>query len=296
MTHRNIVLELIAIAFLATGGIFVKISSLPPITTGFYRVVFSLPLLFPFVRKKILLVSRKDWIILFFAGVFLAGDISLWNISFSYTSVAHANLLTNLTPLTVIPVAFFLFKERMPRFFFIGTIITFTGVFLLVSGTDKAGTGTFRGDLSALSASFFYAGFLLITYRLRSRIESSVIMFISGIGSAITLFLTSCCVEGFRIPQGMEQLWPLIALTLSMQIIGHNLLAHCQGNLPVALSSVLCLAQPAIAALYAFFIFSEVPGPREILGIIIVITGIFLIKYSSGKSCIKKPLSETNNV
>ena len=114
---KDVLLELVAVAFLATGGIFVKLSTLPPISTGFYRVLFSLPLLFPLAFRGLKDLTKRDVLILILAGCFLAGDVALWNLSFSYTSVANANLLTNLTPFTVIPVSYFLFREKMPKFF-----------------------------------------------------------------------------------------------------------------------------------------------------------------------------------
>lgn len=275
---KDILLELIAVAFLATGGIFVKYSALSPINTGFYRVLFSLPILYPLAYKNLNRLKRKDIIILFLAGVFLAGDISLWNLSFSYTSVANANLLTNLTPFTVIPVSFFLFKEKIPKFFFAGAVITLLGVFILIGGKINPSTSNYFGDFLAFCASFFYASFLLISYRLRDRIESSVIMFVSGFGSVTALFISSALIEGFQVPNSINELWPLLGLTLCLQVIGHNLLAHCQGKINVNLSSIICLSQPAIASVYSFLLFSEIISPKEIAGIIIVVAGVYLVK------------------
>ncbi|QHQ61488.1 EamA family transporter [Anaerocolumna sedimenticola] len=275
---RYIILELLAIAFLATGGILVKISALSPINTGFYRVLFSLPLLFPIAYKHLKQLSKRDTMILLLAGIFLAGDISLWNLSFHYTSVANANLLTNLTTFTVIPFSYLIFKERIPKFFLAGAAITIAGVFILITGKTDTNGSSFFGDFLALCGSLFYAGFLLISYRLRNRISSSVIMFVSGFGSVITLLITASLVEGLQVPHGASQLWPLLGLTLFLQVIGHNLLAHCQGKVTVNLSSVICLSQPAIASIYSFFIFSENLSAIEVIGIIIIMAGVYLVK------------------
>lgn len=285
---KDILLELIAVAFLATGGIFVKLSALPPINTGFYRVLFSLPLLLPLAYRNLKNISKKDILILFLAGCFLAGDVALWNLSFSYTSVANANLLTNLTPFTVIPISYFLFNEKIPKFFFTGLIITLVGVFILLGGKVSPNPSNYLGDFLAFCASFFYASFLLISYRLRDRIQSSVIMFLSGFGSALTLFVSAFFVEGIRVPQGINELWPLLGLTLCLQVIGHNLLAHCQGKINVNLSAIICLTQPAIASLYSFFVFSETISFKEILGILVVIIGVYLVKAQFTKKCCLK--------
>lgn len=275
---RDIFLELVAIAFLATGGIFVKFSALSPINTGFYRVLFSLPLLFPLAYKHLKYLTWKDALVLFIAGTFLAGDIALWNLSFSYTSVANANLLTNLTPFTVIPVSYFLFKEKIPKYFLAGAIVTLLGVFILISSKINPSTSNYFGDFLAFCASFFYASFLLISYRLRERVKSSVIMFVSGFGSATALLIFSALIEGFQIPHGADQLLPLLGLTVCLQVVGHNLLAHCQGEISVNVSSIICLSQPAIATIYSFFIFAEKITFAEITGIIIVIAGVYIVK------------------
>lgn len=275
---KDVLVELIAVAFLATGGIWVKLSALSPINTGFYRVLFSIPLLLPLVYKHLKHLSKKDIIILFFAGIFLAGDVALWNLSFSYTSVANANLLTNLTPFTVIPVSYFLFKEKIPRLYLVGAIITLIGVFVLLGGKASPSTSNYFGDFLAFLASFFYAGFLLISYHLRDRMESSVIMFVSAFGSAFALFFASSLIEGFQVPQDINQVLPLVGLTLCLQIIGHNLLAHCQGKISINLSSVICLTQPAIATIYAYTLFKETLSTIEIVGIIIAMVGVYIAK------------------
>lgn len=76
-------------------------------------------------------------------------------------------------------------------------------------------------------------------------------MFVSGFGSALALGITSLLTEGIQIPHGAEQLWPLLGLTLCLQVI---------------------------ASLYSYFIFSEVLTAREVLGIAIVIVGVYLVK------------------
>ena len=103
-------------------------------------------------------------------------------------------------------------------------------------------------------------------------------MFISAFGSAFTLFITSLSVEGIPIPYGINELIPLVGLTLFLQVIGHNLLAHCQGKINVNLSSIICLSQPAIASIYSFLIFSETISAKEVIGIIIVMMGVYLVK------------------
>lgn len=275
---KYVLLAVLAVAFLATGGIFVRQSGLSPINTGMYRMLFSIPLLWPLAYGRLGRLSGRDIVLLLLSGLFLAGDVALWNTAFSYTTVANANLLTNLTPFTVIPVSYFLFHERLPRLFIPGAAVTLAGVVLLVGGKASPVPGNYFGDFLALAAAFFYAGFLLIAYRLRDRMESSVIMLGSAVGGLVGLFFASWAVEGLQIPRSWDDLWPILALTLCVQVIGHNMLTHCQGKLSVNLSAVICLCQPAIAAVYSWAIFSEKLSGLEVLGIAVVLVGVYVVK------------------
>lgn len=275
---KYVLLVILSVCFLATGGILVKMSKLPPINTGLYRVLFSIPMLLPFVWSKLKGIRMKDYIIMFLAGMFLAGDLSLWNISFGLTTVANANLLANFTPFTVIPISYFVFKEKIPKHFLGGAILTFVGVLVLMLGKIQPSISTFFGDLLALSTSLFYAAFILTVYRLRDRIDSMVIMFVSAFGSAFVLLIVINFTEGICVPNSGTELLPLLGLALMSQIMGQGLLAHCLGKVNATLSSIICLTQPVIASVYAFILFSETLSLMEIFGMLICILGVYLAK------------------
>lgn len=281
---RDVCLIFLAICFLATGGIFVKLSPLPPINTGFYRVLFSIPMLLPFLKKHELQLTGKQITTMILAGAFLAGDLALWNLSFYYTSVANANLLVNLTAFTVIPCSYFLFKEKITNQFLIGALITFLGVIFLMCNKVTLTPNRLLGDLMSLTTSFFYALFILTVYKLREHVSSNIIMFVSAFGSLIVLGITIVFTEGFYIPQNFSQLWPLLCLALVSQILGQGLLAYCLGRVNASLSSIITLSQPVVAALYAWIIFQEKLDTHSIIAIIITLIGVYLAKTQASKS------------
>lgn len=186
--NKYIFLIFLAIYFLSTGGIFVKLSPLPPINTGFYCVLFSIPMLTPFFKKSELqALIRKQIATIILAGAFLARDLTLWNSSFSYTSVANANLLVNLNPFTVIPVSYFLFKEKMMPKFLFGGLITLIGVLVLMTNKVSMSPDRLLGDSLSLGSSIFYAMFMITVYKLRDSVTSTIIMFISAFGTGSRL-------------------------------------------------------------------------------------------------------------
>lgn len=288
---KYIFLIFLAICFLATGGIFVKLSPLPPINTGFYRVLFSIPMLLPFIKKSDLQsLSYKQVVTIVLAGAFLAGDLTFWNSSFSYTTVANSNLLVNLTPFTVIPVSYFLFKEKMTPKFLLGGLVTLLGVFVLMANKVTVSPERLLGDSMSLGASVFYAMFMITVYKLRDTVKSNVIMFLSAFGTFLVLAAVIFFTEGFYVPKNFEELWPLLALALVSQILGQGLLAYCLGKVNASLSSLITLSQPVVAALYAWVIFQEHLNLQSIIAIIITLTGVYLAKTQTSNKLVEEEI------
>lgn len=274
--NKYILLIFLAIYFLSTGGIFVKLSPLPPTNTGFYCVLFSIPMLTPFFKKSELqALIRKQIATIILAGAFLARDLTLWNSSFSYTSVANANLLVNLNPFNVIPVSYFLFKEKMMPKFLFGGLITLIGVLVLMTNKVSMSPDRLLGDSLSLGSSIFYAMFMITVYKLRDSVTSTIIMFISAFGTLLVLATVIFFTEGFYVPQNFGE---LLALALVSQILGQGLLAYCLGKANACLSSLITLSQPVVAALYAWVIFNESFNLQTIIAILITLTGVYLAK------------------
>ena len=73
----------------------------------------------------------------------------------------------------------------------------------------------------------------------------------------------------------------LFSLALFSHIGGQGLLAVALGKVDLNLSSVLVLLQPLIAAIYAYFLFSETLTFMEVAGASVILIGIYLAKKGS---------------
>jgi len=282
---KDVIIQLIATLFLSTSGIFVRNISIDPLNVGFYRILFSMFLLYPLVRKNLKNLSRKDWILLLLSGAALGGDIAFCNIAFDYTSLANVSVLTNMTSFVVVPVSYFIFKEKVPKMFFPGAILAIIGVVVLIKGKAEVAPSGYFGDFLAIVACIMYALFLLISYRVRDHIDSSTIMFVGGFGGMIATLFPAIAIEGFQLPASFRDFLLILGLAICMQLIGHNLVAYCQGKLSANLTCIIGLTQPVSVALLSWIVFREVLTLQEWIGIIIVIIGVYLVKmqYKSEK-------------
>ncbi|MGL4524142.1 MAG: DMT family transporter [Spirochaetia bacterium] len=272
-------LTFLAICFFATGGVLVKLSSLPPIATAFYRILFSFPILLLFLKKSdFYAIDKKSAIFMLIAGAFLGFDLLFFNISFHLTTMANANLLGNLTPITVIPLSYLLYKNRPSSLFILGLIITLTGLLVLMMGKVDTNVQNFHGDFFAFITSIFYGFFLLMISAIAKNYRALLLTFFSGIGAVSVLFFAMIFVEGFHFPSTLQSAGILVCLALISQVLGQGILSHCLTKIDINLASVLVLIQPVIAAIYGYFIFKEHLSLQEIVGIFIVLTGIFFAK------------------
>ncbi|HLO18635.1 MAG TPA: DMT family transporter [Anaerolineales bacterium] len=93
----------------------------------------------------------------------LAGTFSLWNTSLFYTNVASAAMIGNISPLWVSIAAWWLLGERLRSQFWIGLLVLFLGIALIMGGSFFLHPRLGIGDLMAAGSSFFYAAYILIT-------------------------------------------------------------------------------------------------------------------------------------
>lgn len=276
---KDILLELLAVCFLASAGIFVRRSTLAPVNTAFWRMIIAIPFLFILAFKNLKQLNTKNLLLSLLSGVFLAGDLIFFNLSLVRTSLANTNLFTNLTAFIIAPVSYFIFKEKIPKFYFVGIAIAIIGVVILVTGKVSPTPSNYRGDLLAIGSCTFYALYFLTIYKTREKLDSNVIMFVGAFGTLFALIIACIFMEGgVQMPPTKDEFLNLFGFSIFMQVIGQNLLAYCQGKISVNLSSAITLMQPVVAAIYSVIFFKEYLSVKEIIGIAIVIVGVYICK------------------
>ena len=275
---KYVLLLMLATIFNATNGIWVRLSEIGPIGTAMWRAALALPILYFLGRDGLKGASVKDILVMLGAGVFLGGELVFFNMALVRTSNANCSLLANLTVFTIVPISYFVFKEKIPKKFFLGAAVTLIGVVVLVLGKSVPTQTSYTGDLFALIASVGYGLYIVIGYKLRDKYPSSTIMFVATFTMLAVLVVASAVFEGLAVPTTWRSIWPILGYTLCLQVIGLNLCAHCNGHLSVNLSAIVSLFQPVAAGILAYIVFGEQLSWMEIAGMLIVIVGVYVTK------------------
>ena len=100
-----LVLGAVAIGF---APIFVRLSEVGPIATGFWRVAIAFPILTllsigqGYTRPdETHAPALKDYLWLLFSGVLFGGDLATWHLSIQYTTIANSTLIANFSPIII---------------------------------------------------------------------------------------------------------------------------------------------------------------------------------------------------
>ena len=199
---------LLGLLFAAFSPIFVRLSEVGPIATGFNRMILPLTLFFALLLLRpadriptSTKTGRHDvWLVLL-SGVFFAGDLTFWSSSVMATSVANASVLANVTPIFVVGAAWVLFKEKQGRLFLVGMAVALLGSAIMMRDSLALADRSIAGYLMAMCASAFYAGYVLTLSRIRKRVSIMATMALGCAVSAVVWLPLAMTMEGAIWPQ-----------------------------------------------------------------------------------------------
>ena len=274
---------LLGAAAIAFAPIFVRLSDTAPSASAFWRVALALAPLWIWMRMS----PRADrvrplpWKPLLIAGLCFAGDLGAWHVSIMYTTVANSTLEANFAPIFVTLGAWILFRQRVSRLFLIALGVTLGGATLLIGPNFALGGRALLGDALGVLTAVFYAGYMLAIKSASERTGTAGIMAVSTGVAALALLPYALATADVFLPQSAAGWLVLIGLALIPHIAGQSLIAYGFAHLPAAFSSVSLLLQPVLAAIYAWALLGEAVGPVQMLGALVVLTGIYLARRGS---------------
>ncbi|HEY2431259.1 MAG TPA: EamA family transporter [Vicinamibacterales bacterium] len=272
---------LAAIAGIAWSAILVRWAGVPGAVSAFYRVLVAGVVLLPWrlMRGPTRPIASRAAVIAVFGGVFFALDIALWNTSVMHTGAAVASILGNNTPIFVGILTWLVLRRRPRAAFWIGLSLSVVGCLLIMVGPVHAGSApiTVFGNLMAIAASFFFAGYLVTTERVRREMDTLTFNALAIAGSILTMLIV-CVAMRFPLTGYPPRAWlALVALGLVSQLASYYALVYALGHLPATLTSVGLLAQVPSTAFLAWLLLGEPLTPLQLAGGAVVLAGIVVV-------------------
>ena len=273
---------IVGVLALSTSAIFVKLAAAPSSVTAFYRLLFALLILGPFVllhrdrrlECKTMAASRKLLAVL--AGVLLAIHYILWFESLNHTSVASSTVLVTLQPVFTILLTRLILKERQRKLGLLGCAIALVGSFIIGYGDFQTGTEALLGDLMALLAAGLISLYFFIGQLLRKDTSATLYTVLGYTGSVLFLALYALVKGDPFTGYSAQTWWSFLGLAVVSTILGQFLFNLLLKWVPATTISMSILGEPVGTCFLAFFILHETIALKQGIGMLIILGGLAL--------------------
>ena len=272
----------LAIAF---APIFVRLTGTGPAAAGFWRLGLALPAL-----AVMTLLARSPGgthgprRLTVLAGLFFALDLGFWHYGVTFTTVANATILANLSPVAVAAGAWLMLGERPGKGFLAGLALSLVGIWAIAAAHGGGeGRNPSLGDGLSATTALWYAGYLLCVRKVRAlQSTAEVMLWSTAVGAP--LLLIAAALLGERILPTTIGGWGACVGLGAVHVVGQGCIAWALGRLPAATASVVVLVQPVLTALLGWWIFAETMGPLQMLGAAAALAGVVIAQLAAARA------------
>ena len=257
---------------LALGPWAVRLADTGPVSAAFWRLFLALPFLMLLARvtgQKLGGIPRKTLLLVALGSVAFALDLASWHFGIGLTRLGNATLFGNAGSIVLLFWGFIISRTLPKGMEWLAIVFALGGAGILMGESLEISTATLVGDLFCLAAGLSYAIYLLTLQDARKQIGAwSLLVWVSVFGCPVLLILA--LVLGEPVLPGTAGWEPLVALSVTSQLVGQGLLVFALRHFPPLVIGLALLTQPAVAALYGYGVFSEVLGAWDIIGMVLL--------------------------
>jgi drug/metabolite transporter (DMT)-like permease len=274
---------ILANLFLAAGPWMVRLADVGPVAAGFWRLALAVPFLAAIGWRQQKGRPFPGWamiLLVALGGLFFAADLAAWHAGILRTKLANATLFGNFASF-LFAIYGFILLGRLPRpAQFLALLLAVAGTILLLGKSYELSSANFTGDLLALLGGLFYTFYLIAVDRARQAMKPWPVLAISTAAGALPILLFALALGEQALPQD----WlPVIALSISSQLIGQGLLVYAMGYVPPVVVGLCFLTQPIASAAIGWVAFGERLSAGDGLGALLICAALVLIRLPARK-------------
>jgi drug/metabolite transporter (DMT)-like permease len=264
------------------------LEDLKPVTIIFLRLVISTGflLLAGLVIKKLQKIEKKDFGLLLFLAflepfMYFLGETNGLN----HVSATVSSVLIALIPLLSPFAAWLFYRENLTLLNFIGIFISFIGVTLVILKDDFTFNASAKGILLMTLAVVCAIGYSVVVIRaVRKYNIFTIITFQNMLGALyfLPLFFIFDYQDFVKVEMNIDIWIPLVGLAILASSLAFMLFTYGIKVLGIIKANTISNAIPVFTAVFAYFLLDERLTIINILGILIVLTGLLLSQLKKG--------------
>jgi len=267
-----------------------------PITVVFIRLAFSVILLTTYliVTKNFMKIKKGDWklflmLALFEPFFYFLGE----SFGLTYVSATVCSVLISIIPVFATIGAWLIFKEKLKVINYAGIIFSLIGVLVFILNKDGSISYNIKGLGLLLFAVISAVGYNLTLSRLVGTYSPVYIVNVQNIIGA-TLFLPLFLIFDFNhfinTPFTFNMFLPIIELAAFASCGAFILFAYSVRNIGILKANVFTNCIPVFTALFSFILLGDKLTVQNIIGMVIVIAGLFMSQMDGRKKSIDEAL------
>ena len=265
----------------------VVLESLPPMAVATTRVLIATPLLVALAWMK----DRRlpEWrhlpslALLGLLGVYL--NQILFVVGLKFTSATNAAILMPSIPVFAVGIGWLTRVERIGPQRLLGVLLAAGGAVTLLdprnfSLTDASALGTLLILLNCLSYSTFLVLQRPLFQQLPWRTVIAWTFLFGGLAVTLTGGSTLASVDPATVPRKIW--WGVLYIGLVPTFLGYLLNTWAVRRSSATLAATYTTLQPLLTALLAFVFLGEILGAPQIVGFLLIATGLWLVSWRPG--------------
>mgnify|MGYP002630056402 CR=1 FL=1 len=257
----------------------------PPVSLAFWRWVLAALILLPFILPTLI----KNWkdvvheipklLILGLTGFAFCGAFPY--ISGLTTTVVNMGIIYSASPIFIILLSVFFFKERLSKLQLLGTVLCLSGIMIIVC---KGQLQTLlnlqftKGDFWISGAMISWAVYSVFLMNWKSKFDLLTRFGLMAIAGVICLLPMYYIEETFFFTTTFNKdflFWTVVA-AIFPGIIAFLMYSKLQKFVGASITGLVVYLMPIYSALYGFFLFNEKLHSFHWFGGMFVLTGIIL--------------------
>ena len=288
---------ILATIFWSTSGIFISLTvrnwDISAVSLAFWRDLSTFVTLLigiAIIKPTLLRVKRKDLPWLFGMGAISIGSFHvLWNTSVLLIGASIATVIQSNAPIFVTIMAWIIFKEALTKRKIVAVALSVAGTVLISGILGMSAIQISRlGLVASIFSAIFYGSFSLFGKKLKGDYNSwTILVYIFGFATLTLLPFQILNPNPF--PYQSPALLYFTGLIFVATIGGFILYTIALGYLEASIASITATSEIVFASVLAYFVLGERLDVWQILGAVLVISGVVLISLSNGKTKRKIP-------
>lgn len=281
----------LSMACFALSFVWFKVANISygPVTIVLFRLLISATLLFPILKisKRLVVPDRKDLgyllLITFFEPfLYFMGE----SFGLQYLSSTVGSVIIATIPVVSPFAAYFFYRKKINFRNIAGIIISLVGVLMVIYEIGMGLTASPIGVILQFSAVFSAVGYTVVLHRISQQMNNLSIIFFQNVIGAVYFFPFWFFFEKDQFlttPYNPDSFRAIIYLAIFASTLAFVFFTFSVRQIGLTKANMFTNIIPVFTALFAWIILGDQITLQKIMGILVVITGLFIAQLKFRK-------------